>query len=357
MKRRSLLALLASGSFSAALAAVHRPQQLPVLLLLELRGGNDGLNTIGPWRDPLYRQARPSLALADGLPLTADLFLHPALAPLLPLWQRRRLGFALGVGWPDPSRSHFRAADQWATGDPAGEGVGWIAAAMQQLSRTGPLVALDPAGCRAMEGGEALALQLSQAQLQGRSPAAHDPAAAGSSPILQQLLAVERAAQHELQRLRAGLAPLPPGFRPPRTGLGQQVGLALQLIGSGLCPPVLQLAQGGYDTHAGQANRHARQLAQLAEALVALDTGLSLMPARRLVTLLVVSEFGRRLQENGSGGTDHGSASVALIYGDGVQQPLLGDYPSLARLDARGDLIPGLTPAELYRHVLTAVAQ
>jgi len=107
------------------------------------------------------------------------------------------------------------------------------------------------------------------------------------------MLELELAGHRELQRLREQLAPLPPGLEIPRGGLGQQVALALRLIGSGSCPPVLQLAQGGYDTHSGQANRHGRVLAELAKALAAFAAGLEHLPNRPQLTLLAVSEFGR----------------------------------------------------------------
>lgn len=360
MRRRTLLSLLAAGSASAALAGGWRGHSAGaasrhVLVLLELRGGNDGLNTVAPVRDPAYQQARPTLALSDALPLADGLALHPALAPLLPFWQSQRLAFALGVGWPRPNRSHFKAADQWASASPSGEGPGWIAAAFDQRRTAGPLVALGPSGSPAMEGGEVLAIQLAPAQLQGRQPASLDPNRAGANPLLRQMLELERAGNQELQRLRGQLAPLPPGLEIPRSGLGQQVALALRLIGSGACPPVLQLAQGGYDTHAGQANRHGRVLGELAEALAAFAAGLERLPNRPQVSLLSVSEFGRRLGENGSRGTDHGSASVALLFGDQVSDRLLGAYPSLSALDERGDLIPGITPPDLYRQVLQEV--
>jgi uncharacterized protein (DUF1501 family) len=146
---------------------------------------------------------------------------------------------------------------------------------------------------------------------------------------------------------------VPSGILIPKGGLGQQVGLALRLIGSGTCPPVLQLAQGGYDTHANQQARHSRALSDLADALAAFESGLEQLASRPQVTLLAVSEFGRRLRENGSRGTDHGSASVALLYGDRISHPFIGTYPSLSHLDERGDLIPGLSPPELYRYVLS----
>jgi uncharacterized protein (DUF1501 family) len=203
-----------------------------------------------------------------------------------------------------------------------------------------------------MEGGEALALQLSPAELRARRGASFDPAAAGDNAVLRQMLALEQAGQEQLQRIRQSLSPLPPGLAIPRNGLGQQVALVLRLIGSDACPPVLQLAQGGYDTHANQAARQGRALSQLASALAAFAAGLERLPNRPAVTLLAVSEFGRRLRENGSRGTDHGSASVALLFGDQLPDRLIGRYPSLSNLDERGDLIANLSPPDLYRQVL-----
>lgn len=202
-----------------------------------------------------------------------------------------------------------------------------------------------------MEGGSPLALQLGPAQLRGRPLLAPSPAVV-ASPVLRQLIALESAGARELERLRGALPPSPVGLGLPPGSLGRQVELALRLIGSGQCPPVLALAQGGYDTHNNQERRHQRVLRQLALALAGLDAGLQSMKQRPELTLLAVSEFGRRLQENGSGGTDHGSASVALLMGDRIPGPFLGAYPSLTQLDDRGDLRPTQSPAQLYRRVL-----
>jgi len=173
-----------------------------------------------------------------------------------------------------------------------------------------------------------------------------------ASPVLRQMLAMESAGTRELERLRRALPPAPADVALPSSGLGRQVALALRLIGSGQCPPTLALAQGGYDTHANQGRRHGRALNQLALALAGLEAGLQAMTTRPSVTLLAVSEFGRRLQENGSGGTDHGSASVAFLMGDRLPGQLLGTYPSLDHLDGRGDLKPTQSPDQLYRNVL-----
>lgn len=358
MKRRSLLSLLAAGSAGVALSgrgSAGIASELPadhVLLLLELRGGNDGLNTLAPIHDPLYRQARPTLALREAVSVDDGLALHPALAPLLPLWKQRRLGFALGVGWPVPNRSHFKAMDQWSTGNPEGEGPGWLATAFENDRRAGPLLALGPSGCPAMEGGSRLALQAGPVQLLQRPQDGIASVPKGGNAILRRMVELENGGLREMERLRQSLAPLPAGLTVPRGELGPQVALAIRLIGSGLCPPVLQLAQSGYDTHAGQQARHNRILHELAAALVLLDAGLRGLKRRPQVTLLAVSEFGRRLRENGSRGTDHGSASVALLYGDAPPHPYLGRYPRLDQLDSRGDLIPSLSPVALYQKVL-----
>lgn len=360
LSRRTLLTGVAAaaatgglGALAQAFASGRGASSSHVLVLLELRGGNDGLNTLAPVADPAYRRARPTLALGnDAIALADGLALHPALAPLAPLWRRGRLGFALGVGWPSPRRSHFKAADQWAAGDPSGEGAGWLARAYGSRARSGPLVALDAAGCAATEGGTPLALQLGPAQLRGQSMLVQRSLALEASPVLRQMIALESAGARELEQLRGALAPPPVGLGLPPGGLGRQVELALRLIGSSQCPPVLALAQGGYDTHANQGRRHQRLLNQLALALAGLDAGLQALKQRPAVTLLAVSEFGRRLQENGSGGTDHGSASLALLMGDRIPGPLLGTYPNLNNLDERGDLRPSQSPAQLYRQVL-----
>ena len=362
MKRRSLFGLFATATFAPAAftaAALAVPKSGRVLVLLELRGGNDGLNTVAPYRDPIYLQARPRLALEQPLPLSDGLGLHPSMVAIEPLWREGRLSFALGLGWPMPNRSHFKAMDQWATGKASAEGPGWLAAAMDQRLMAGPLVALGPAGSSSTEGGKAMALQVAAEALKKQNSAQLNPQLAAANPVLRRMLELELAGARELERLREGLQPSIAGLSIPKTALGQQVDIALRLIASPNCPPVITLAQGGYDTHANQASAHANQLKQLADALQVFDRGLKQLTKRPQVTLLAVSEFGRRLRENSSNGTDHGSASIGLIYGDFVGRnlphPFIGKYPSLDQLDQRGDLIANLSPDQLYRQVLNSL--
>ncbi|WP_413745844.1 DUF1501 domain-containing protein [Synechococcus sp. MIT S9507] len=364
ISRRTFL----SGIATSAAAAITVPrcfgsnldtaqnQHNHILLLLQLQGGNDGLNTLAPIDDPIYRRARPNLALgSEAIELDRGLALHPALAPLAKLWKEKRLAFALGVGWAQPQRSHFKAQDQWATGTNSGEGTGWLARAYAHRAKFNSLVALDPSSITPIEGGSLLALQLGPAQMRGNSRfrQMNNLINTTTSPVLKRLIELELAGAQELDRLKQALPSLPVGLDLPRSSLGQQVKLALQLIGSGVCPPVLTLAHKGYDTHANQKNRHNRQLSQLAAGLTAFEAGLQQLTNRPDVTILAVSEFGRRLKENGYRGTDHGSASVALLLGDRVPAQFLGNYPNLEMLDARGDLQPNITPPELYEKVLS----
>ena len=362
MKRRSVLQTLIAGSSSLALTpflhagCVSRSESEHVLILLDLKGGNDGLNTLAPIEDERYRRSRPTLALnADAPVLDRGLAMHPLLSPLLPLWDHNRLGFALGVGWSKPSRSHFKASDQWATGRQDGEGLGWLAQAWLDHDVTAPLLSLASAGSAAMEGGSALALQLNPAVLRSASALGLHPGAERDSPVLRRMLELEWTAHRAVSQLRDRLAPLPSEVQLPKGSLGPQVAMALRLLGSGVCPPVLHMDLGGFDTHANQARRHGAALRQVAQGLVALDSGLRQLPYAPEVSLLAVSEFGRRLKENGSRGTDHGNASVAIRYGNFIKDPFLGEYPDLERLDERGDLIPTMEPTFLYKKSLKDV--
>jgi len=359
MKRRSFVRIGAAGVVAAAspvsLQAAEigrRVDRNKILLWLELQGGNDGLNTVIPYRETLYRQARPTLAISEGVSLSPELILHPALSPLDSLWRARRLAFALGVGWLDPTRSHFRAMDQWASGSPQSSSIGWVAARMDRHAEARPLVALGPSGSRALEGGHAPSLQLATRSSVGVTAEPFNPDRAGSNPTLRRMLEIEADGARELRRLRSMLRPLPPGLAIPAGPLGQQIGLALSLIACDAPPAAIQMAQGGYDTHSAQAARHQQVLQDLAAAVVAFDRGLQAMVRRPQVTMLITSEFGRRFTENQSGGTDHGSASVAFIVGDHVPHPFIGSYPSLNQRDERGDLRPNLTPSQLYDRVL-----
>jgi uncharacterized protein (DUF1501 family) len=215
-------------------------------------------------------------------------------------------------------------------------------------------VALGDGGAAALEAAGLKLLHLQQADLRGTAQHWPPPPQAGDNLALRRMLELEQSSQQGLRDLVAELAPTAvlDAARLPATALGKQLGLALRLIAGSQPPAVIQVSQKGYDTHANQQRRHTRLLQELAEALSGFERGLAALPKRPRVELLTVSEFGRRLQVNGSGGTDHGSASVLLRLGDQVGEKLQGNYPNLGDRDARGDLLASWSPPEAMAQLL-----
>jgi uncharacterized protein (DUF1501 family) len=377
MRRRSLLQLSFWVGLGAAIGPMGKPASLQwgldlakslrlgstsggskrVLVLLELQGGNDGLNCVGPFGDPLYQQLRGKLAVnpAEAIELGDGLAMHPALAALRPSLEAGRLAWLLGVGWNQPSRSHFVASDQWASGKASGwAGEGWLGRAAAKRGELAPLVALGAGEAAALEAAGIQLLHLETADLRNPNQPWPAPRQAGDNPALRRLLELEQSSQKDLRELVAELAPaaLFNGAQLPATALGKQLALALRLIAGNRPPAVIQVSQGGYDTHANQQQRHPRLLGELAAALMGFERGLAALARRPQVELLTVSEFGRRLRINGSGGTDHGNASVLLRLGDQVGSKLQGSYPSLAKQDDRGDMLPTWSPPEVMAQLL-----
>ena len=361
MDRRTLLKLAAGlpaalGLPSRAMAAPERPAP-PVLVLLELNGGNDGLNTVAPWRDARYRSLRPTLALgADAvLPLDEGLAMHRALEPLLPWWRRGELAWVTGVGCRPPNRSHFRAIAIWdhaSTADPPPEH-GWLAPWLARLRRPGShadavVLGRNPAPVTGSGARVAVMKDIDTFLRQARRL---DAVRAGTpNPALAHILAVEARTRAWARELEAAISPqLPGGFAPG--SIGHALEDAARLIASGAAPPVIKVAQGGYDTHARQAAVHRRRLAELAAALAAFATALEASGDWQRVLVMSYSEFGRRARENASAGTDHGAAAPHFFLGGRVRGGLYGTRPDLARLED-GDLVPGTDFRRLYSTVL-----
>ncbi len=359
LQRRQFLqlALLTSASVSFGWPNYSKANKRKgTLIWLELRGGNDGLNTVIPYKEEAYELLRPNLRIEDRIPITNELAFHPALAGLLPLWEAKQLSLALGVGWTEPNRSHFKATDQWATASKDGEGIGWLAKAIDSQNLKYPLIGLGPTGSRAMDGGESIALQFSKADFKKNTSSFKEiDDLFLQRPLLKKLLSLEKRSLEALSQLKKELPKLPKSLDLPRNSLGNQFALALQLVGSPNPPPFIQMEHSGYDTHINQKQRQGKLLKELSDGLVAFHKGLMAFPRRSVVTILITSEFGRRLAQNGSGGTDHGSSSIALLLGDQLPYSILGNYPSLKILDNRGDLISSLAPPELYQIALDSV--
>ena len=340
-------------------AARRGPRRGRHLILVELKGGNDGLNTVIPYADPAYAAARPHLRIpADQvLRLDGHLGLHPSLAPLMPAWKAGDLGLVLGVGYPDPNRSHFRSIDIWNTGSGSHRylDAGWVDHALarrpQPARRIAEGIVVGRGGLGPLSGGDIRSLVLARPQQlirQGGRLAA--PTEATDNPALAHILQVEGELRHAADGLRTLLAAAPPvpaeAF--PRGPFGQGLHTLARLVLAGVEAPAFKVSLPGFDTHVSQLPRQARLLKVLAEGLAAFRAALVQAGRWDRVVMLTYSEFGRRVAENASGGTDHGTAAPHFLLGGRVRGGFHGTQPSLTRLDGNGDLIHGVDYRAVY---------
>ena len=324
---------LADASFSKA---PGRP-----IVHVFLRGGADGLNMVVPTHESAYFDARPTLAVRGARDLGGGFGLHPALASLFPFWDAGRLAIVHAVGTEDRSRSHFEAMAAMERGGANG---GWLA---RYLAATAPA---DPSPLRAIAHGDTL-----PEMLRGGPPtlalSSLDDFRLAGGPEFRRSLdamyahgddAVRLAGRQTLGTLDTLHALDPGSYRPghgakyPDTGLATGLRQVAMLLRAEVGLEAACLDHGGWDTHVGQAGFQPRLMTELSEALAAFGTDLG----SRLdgVTVVVMSEFGRRVGENAGLGTDHGRAVLAFLLGGGVRGGFHGPWPGLTDLDAVGDL-------------------
>jgi uncharacterized protein (DUF1501 family) len=328
-----------------------------VLVVVQLDGGNDALNTVVPHADPNYEKLRPTLKLQKkNLVRVSDaLGLHPSLRPLDKLLQAGQLAVVPGVGYPNPNRSHFQSMAIWHTarlGPEERKGYGWVGRALDPLGGTAYAVgATVPAALRGRRSAAVALGRVEEVLL--ADPASAKQAVGPESP--NDLLAFVRrqavdahAAADKLARLAGGAD----GGRYPATGLGERLKLVARLLKTDLGARVFYTVQGGYDTHAAQSFAHANLLSELAGAVAAFFDDLKAAKLAERVALLTFSEFGRTIKENGSAGTDHGTAGAVFLSGPGVRGGAGGAMPSLTDLD-RGE--PKMTTD--FRGVYAAVLE
>jgi len=356
LSRRRFLSALGTGAASLPLvtlpgfvrAAGTPPNGGNILILLELSGGNDGLNTVIPIRDPAYRALRPTIGVPrhDGLPLDADTALHPGLRGLARLWDGGALQIVEGVGYPNPNRSHFRAIEIWNAGLGADSSAqtGWIAngfdagrapiaAHADGLALGGDMGPLTGPGRFSALRDEDSFLETLHAL--PRTPHAVRPA--GGSP-LDHVLATYDSAQLTGAHIARRLDRSPARHLPfPDSEIGAQLRTAARLLEAGVDVSVLKVTQDGYDTHDDQPEVHAALLTELSEAIAAFAKAMQTIGLWQQVTLVTYSEFGRTAHENASAGTDHGTAAPVFVMGGAVSGGLGGQRVALDRL-VDGDL-------------------
>ncbi|MBC7435375.1 MAG: DUF1501 domain-containing protein [Bdellovibrionales bacterium] len=370
MKRRHVLSSFASATGAALLAAhapgwaqaaAQRPASIAdrILVLVELKGGNDGLNTIVPHADATYYQVRNTIAIqpADVLKLDERTGLHPALNAALPLWEKGELAIVQGVGYPQPNLSHFRSIEIWETGSRAAEYLdeGWVTRGMKagfgaQAHYTAEGVLIGSNDFGPLAGARAVALNNPEAFVNQARFAM--PREATGNPALQHLLRVENDVSVAAQGLRGEKYNFSTEF--PQGRFGSAVRAACQVVASqrgkaGV--PVITLTLGSFDTHQNQLGAHANLLRQLAEGLAALKSALLELGAWDRTLVMTFSEFGRRPRQNNSGGTDHGTAAAHFVTGGAVRGGLYGQAPDLTRLDASQNVAFSTDFRQLYATV------
>jgi uncharacterized protein (DUF1501 family) len=339
-----------------------------VLVVVQLAGGNDGLNTVVPHGDDRYFKARPKLAVDRKKVLKIDehLGFHPELAELKRLLDDGGLAVIQNVGYPNPNRSHFRSSEIWETAAPAEKNwtTGWV----------GRYFDNDCAGARS----PVLGLQLGERPAQTfasphpRSVTLANPAVldwTGMGPSWQAMQRinevrptgietldfVQRTA-NDTMALSKGVMDAVRDTKSPVTyppfEFSQSLKLVAQMIAAGLPARVYYVSLTGFDTHAAQQNRHSALLQELSQGIATFQRDLKARGELERTLLMTFSEFGRRVAENKSAGTDHGTSNVMFLAGGPIRAGLFGGHPDLGKLDESGDLVHKVDFRSVYAAVL-----
>jgi len=358
MLRRDFLRLIGAGAlipwnaqlaFAAAPAADYRR----LLVLVELKGGNDGLNSVIPYADASYFRLRPRLGIARDqvVPLDAATGLHPALKPLWPLWQAQELAIVQGVGYPKPNLSHFRSIEIWDTASDSDDYLeqGWLSQVFGRNPPPRPFAAdgvvVGSSEFGPLAGGSTRVIALANTEQFLRQAKQMETGGGQSrNPALAHLLKVEGDIRQAASGLRSGHS-----FRTdfPKNGFGINIKTAAQVVAANAGVAVIKLSHNGFDTHSNQLNVHARLLTELAEGLAAFKSAMQELNRWDTTLVMTYAEFGRRPQENGSGGTDHGTANAHFVLGGRVQGGLYGERPILTQLES-GNLRHAVDFRQLY---------
>ncbi len=363
-----------------------------ILVILQLAGGNDGLNTVVPFSNDFYRKARPRIGVAgkDILKVNDELGLPESLKGFKQLYDAGQLSIVQGAGYPNPNRSHFRSTEIWQTASDSEkiEKYGWLGRYFDnECKGCDPAVAVNvgrqmpqafaaktpkgislenPQNYRFISSEKGKAGQASEESFRKLNepememvensgdtigslpgPAAH----AGSALDFLERTALD--AQVSSDRVRSIASRVSTSGDYPASQLGTSLKLVAKLIGGGMPTRIYYVSQGGYDTHTNQTGAHERLLQDLGDSVKGFVADMKGQANMSRVLLMTFSEFGRRVAENASGGTDHGAAAPLFLIGEKVKSGLVGKSPSLAPQDLfQGDLKYSVDFRSVYAAVL-----
>lgn len=347
-----------------------------ILVVIQLGGGNDGLNTVAPVGFDAYHRLRPGIAISKQQALTlegryTDIGLHPALDGLKSLYDEGLMSIVQGVGYPNPNRSHFKSMDIWHTADTTGTGDGWIgryydseccgfgagesgrAPQAAQSQTIYPPVSIGREAPLAMQGRVTKPVAFETPDLfRWTGEQVHDsladpyqqlvrrePEAGSVTSNADFLMRTSLDAQVSSDKIRRAVAERSL-VEYPNSPLASQLSMIAKMIRAGMKTRVYYATHGGFDTHAGQGGangRHANLLRQFGSAVRAFYADLGKQDNASRVLTTSFSEFGRRVAQNASGGTDHGTAAPMFLFGPMVNAGVLNPHPSMDNLDG-GDL-------------------
>ena len=346
----------------------------PVLVVLQLSGGNDYLNTVIPYMDPLYRDNRPAVSIPEEqiLPIDQQVGLHPSMGPIADLYNRGDVAIVHGVGYPNSPRSHFRSMDIWHTCEPDKMGTeGWLGLAARDLDphkeNVVTTVSFGPSLFRAvavpgvpvacvdnLEGYGLLtgiASDERRDKILDRFTQMYSPTV-GRDWVMDYLGETGLEAMKGADILKVAPGMYSSGVEYADTSIARKLKGVAQVHLANLGTRIFYCDHGSFDSHANQMGMHATLWTDVSEAISDFFADLREHDAADNVIMLLFSEFGRRVHDNGSG-TDHGAAGAAFVIGEPVKGGQHGEYPSRRAEDLQqGDLVPNLDFRGLYSTVL-----
>ena len=359
-----------------AAAAINRPLAAgtPIVVMVTLYGGNDGLNTVIPFTDALYYSSRPEISYKaeNMLPLDAELALNPAMKGLKSLWDQKKVAIIRGVGYPNPDRSHFSSMAKWQTASPEKHiSTGWLGRWIDTQAEDSMLAislgsVLPPLFAGAKRSGSVLPLGglvipkgsvATNCMQLAKVSRADNSLMAAAATSMRNLFSVSTTVQPILKAPAPVAVDLPVvngGNAGGDSNLAQQLDVVAKLIAAGSPTKVWSVSLGGFDTHANEANAQAVLLGAVSDSISRFISQMKSTSRSADVTVVVYSEFGRRVVGNGSQGTDHGTSGPMFIVGDKVNGGFYGDQPSLKNL-VNGDLAVTTDFRDVYATILESL--
>ena len=347
------IGLIAFSQFAPAFLTRSVAAELPsaekdrsILVMIQLAGGNDGLNTLIPYTDDNYFRLRPNLALQaeDRIAISDSLALHKGCSPMAQMFKEGKLGIVQNVGYPNPNRSHFRSSEIWETASSSDETLytGWVGRYLdnscsgspvddcpqavhftneipQSFHADHPLNIFGTGATGSASGAKSNRDLLGE--LSGMGNSEHSNASYLQHTLMDALVTEERVDQIFKQYKTS--------VKYPNTKLAQSLKRIAAMIAAGMDTRVYFASLGGFDTHVNQLTSHGRLMIELAEAMQSFQLDLESKGLQDQVLTMTFSEFGRRASENGSKGTDHGTAAPLFVMGSNVKSNLIGTAPSL----------------------------